>query len=129
MKLSRRGFSAVAAFSAILVVLGVVSSVLEKEAAVQASGLQAPKFEVDPLWPKPLPNHWLLGMTIGVSVDSQDHVWIVHRQDTLDPKEAYMRANPPASNCCQPAPPVLAFDQAGNLIAHRRLQRERLDRR
>ncbi|MGD0965866.1 MAG: hypothetical protein ABSA57_18425 [Candidatus Acidiferrales bacterium] len=105
-------------FLAVLIVLGMASSVLEKKAAVQASGLQAPRFEVDPLWPKPLPNHWLLGMTIGVSVDSQDHVWIVHRQDTLDPKEAYMRANPPASDCCQPAPPVLAFDQAGNLIAH-----------
>jgi len=98
--------------------LGVASAMLEKKAAVQASGLQAPRFEVDPLWPKPLPNHWLLGMTIGVSVDSQDHVWIVHRQDTLDPKEAYMLSNPPSSDCCQPAPPVLAFDQAGNVIAH-----------
>ncbi len=118
MTLSKgRGFG-IATFLAVLIVLGVASSVLEKKVAVQASGLQAPKFEVDPLWPKPLPNHWLLGMTIGVSVDSQDHVWIVHRQDTLDPKEAYMRANPPASDCCQPAPPVLAFDQAGNLIAH-----------
>jgi len=28
-------------------------------------------FEVDPLWPKPLPNHWLIGMTIGVSVDAR----------------------------------------------------------
>jgi hypothetical protein len=112
-----RGFG-IAAFLAALIVLGVASSILEKKAAVQASGLQAPRFEVDPLWPKPLPNHWLLGMTIGVSVDSQDHVWIVHRQDTLDPKEAYMRSNPPASDCCQPAPPVLAFDQAGNVIAH-----------
>ena len=36
-------------------------------------------FEVDPLWPKPLPNHWLLGMTIGLWVDEQDHVWIIHR--------------------------------------------------
>ena len=108
----------IATVLAVLIVLGIASSMLEKKAAVQASGLQAPRFEVDPLWPKPLPNHWLLGMTIGVSVDSQDHVWIVHRQDTLDAKEAYMRANPPASDCCQPAPPVLAFDQAGNLIAH-----------
>ena len=98
--------------------LGVASAMLEKKAAVQASGLQAPRFEVDPLWLKPLPNHWLLGMTIGMSVDSQDHVWIVHRQDTLDPKEAYMLSNPPSSDCCQPAPPVLAFDQAGNVIAH-----------
>ena len=29
-------------------------------------------------------------MTIGVSVDSQDHIWIIHRQGSLEPKEAYM---------------------------------------
>jgi DNA-binding beta-propeller fold protein YncE len=51
-------------------------------AAAQRQGAaQAPTFEVDPLWPKPLPNHWVLGQTIGVAVDAQDHVWIVHRGD------------------------------------------------
>ena len=34
-------------------------------------------FEVDPLWPKPLPNHWVVGSTIGVWADAQDHVWII----------------------------------------------------
>ncbi len=118
MTFSKGRVTGIATFLAVLMLLGVASAMLEKKAAVQASGLQAPRFEVDPLWPKPLPNHWLLGMTIGVSVDAQDHVWIVHRQDTLDPKEAYMLSNPPSSDCCQPAPPVLAFDQAGNVIAH-----------
>ena len=28
-----------------------------------------PKAEVDPLWPKPLPNHWILGSITGVAVD------------------------------------------------------------
>ena len=41
--------------------------------------VQAPRFEVDPLWPKPLPNHWVVGAVIGVSVDSNDHIWIIHR--------------------------------------------------
>src|SRR6187549_1372122 len=50
-------------------------------AAQRASGVEAPTFEVDPLWPKPLPNHWVLGQTIGVAVDDQDHVWVVHRGD------------------------------------------------
>jgi DNA-binding beta-propeller fold protein YncE len=118
MKFFKNRLSVIAAFLAVLAVLDVASSMLEKKAVVQAGGLQAPRFEVDPLWPKPLPNHWLLGMTIGVSVDSQDHVWIIHRGGSLDPKEAYMLAKPPASDCCQPAPPVLAFDQAGDLIAH-----------
>src|SRR5688572_32597352 len=44
----------------------------------------APRFEVDPFWPKPLPNHWVLGSTIGVSVDSRDHIWIIHRQQSLN---------------------------------------------
>jgi flavodoxin len=35
--------------------------------AVHAAGVMAPRFEVDPTWPKPLPNHWLMGETIGVS--------------------------------------------------------------
>jgi hypothetical protein len=30
------------------------------------SGKQAPIFEVDPFWPKPLPNHWVTGSTIGL---------------------------------------------------------------
>src|SRR5437588_2009321 len=107
-----------AAFFALLIGLGVGSTVLERRAAAAASGVQAPRFEVDPMWPKPLPNHWLLGMTIGVSVDAQDHIWIIHRGGSLDPKEVYMKANPPASECCQPAPPVLEFDEEGNLIGH-----------
>jgi DNA-binding beta-propeller fold protein YncE len=54
--------------------------------AAQAKGaVQAPRFEVDPLWPKPLPNKWILGQTIGVSVDAQDHVWIIHRAGSLEP--------------------------------------------
>ena len=44
----------------------------------------APSFEVDPFWPKPLPNHWVLGSTIGVSVDAQDHVWIIHRPGSVE---------------------------------------------
>ena len=105
-------------FVMVLVALGVATVVLEKKAKVEAAGVQAPMFEVDPMWPKPLPNHWLLGMTIGVSVDAQDHVWIIHRGASLDAKEAYATTNPPGSECCLPAPPVLEFDQAGNLIGH-----------
>ena len=36
------------------------------------TGDGAPMFEVDPFWPKTLPNNWLLGSTIGVAVDSRD---------------------------------------------------------
>lgn len=106
------------AFSTLLIGFGVASAVLEKRAAVEAAGVQAPRFEVDPMWPKPLPNHWLLGMTIGVSVDAQDHIWIIHRGGSLERMENYLAANPPASECCMAAPPVLEFDEEGTLIGH-----------
>src|SRR6185436_3625001 len=97
--------------------LGVAQHMLEKTAAAQAkTAVQAPRFEVDPMWPKPLPNHWVMGNTIGVGVDSQDHVYIIHRAGSLEPKEIYAAANPPASECCLPAPPVLEFDAEGNLV-------------
>jgi hypothetical protein len=79
---------------------------------------QAPIFVVDPLWPKPLPNHWVLGSTIGVSVDAQDHVWIIHRPQTVEDNFKAAALNPPIGDCCTPAPPVLEFDQAGNLVGH-----------
>ncbi len=91
---------------------------LQKRAAVEAATVQAPMFEVDPLWPKPLPNHWLMGMTIGVSVDAQDNIWIIHRQGSLEPGELHATSNPPVAMCCAPAPPVLEFDQDGNLLRH-----------
>jgi DNA-binding beta-propeller fold protein YncE len=105
------------AFAATAAALGVASWVLEKR-AVRAATVMAPQFEVDPLWPKPLPNHWVIGNTIGVSVDAQDHVWIIHRAASLERMETYAAQNPPAAECCSPAPPVLEFDQAGNLIGH-----------
>jgi DNA-binding beta-propeller fold protein YncE len=53
-----------------------------------------------------------------VSVDAQDHVWIIHRGGSLEEKEVYATANPPRAECCVPAPPILEFDQAGNLLHH-----------
>jgi len=98
--------------------LAVAQQMLEKTAAAQAkTAVQAPRFEVDPMWPKPLPNHWVMGNVIGVGVDAQDHVYIIHRgAGSLEPKEIYAAANPPASECCLPAPPVLEFDAEGNMV-------------
>src|SRR5215471_13828618 len=102
-----------AMFLASVAALGIGSIVLDRVARVKAAAVMAPRFEVDPMWPKPLPNHWLLGNVIGVSVDAQDHIWIVHRGAALERMEAYAAATPPASECCAPAPPVLEFDEAG----------------
>ena len=105
------------ALGTLIAALGIGQAALEKTVAAQ-SGVQAPMFEVDPLWPKPLPNHWVLGSTIGVSVDAQDHVWIIHRASSLAGGERRLDADPPTGECCAAAPPVLEFDQAGNLVGH-----------
>ena len=61
-------------FLALIVACGVGQSVVEDAAeepaaaAVGGGGQLVPMFEVDPLWPKNLPNHWLMGPTIGVDV-------------------------------------------------------------
>ncbi|HCK13352.1 TPA: hypothetical protein DHW51_04465, partial [Candidatus Poribacteria bacterium] len=68
-------------------------------------------------WPKPLPNHWILGSTIGLAVDSRDHVYIIHRRDTFNERtEIGAATDPVKADCCIPAPNVLEFDAEGNLV-------------
>jgi DNA-binding beta-propeller fold protein YncE len=102
----------------LLAALGVGQYLLQQSAEAQAKGgVQAPRFEVDPMWPKPVPNHWVFGNIIGVGVDKNDHVYIIHRgAGSLEAKEIYATTNPPSSECCVPAPPVLEFDPEGNLV-------------
>ncbi len=106
-----------ASFAAALVALGAIEITLERAASAQAV-VQAPRFEVDPFWPKPLPNNWVLGETIGLGIDAQDHVWIVHRADRVNAIEGAADQNPPTASCCRRAPWVLEFDPAGNLVGH-----------
>jgi len=101
------------------------------------AGTSAPTFVVDASWPKPLPNDWRIGQVGGIAVDSHDNVWVYHRPRTLDassagamprvatndqgvPISALGHARPYAdrnTGCCVPAPSVLKFDRAGNLLA------------
>jgi hypothetical protein len=99
---------------ALLVALALGQAVVDR-AVAQAP--QAPRFEVDPMWPKPLPNHWVLGSTIGIDIDERDHVWIIHRGSaTLANNEKGLELNPPTGECCKAAPPILEFDAEGNLV-------------
>ena len=100
-----------------VLMLGLGHALLKNQAEAQGSIVQAPIYEVDPLWPKPLPNNWLLGWTIGAWVDEQDQIWVVHRGASgLHNNERGAELDPPIANCCNTAPPVLVFDQAGNLL-------------
>ncbi len=123
----------------VIVSAGVLVASVVAMSAQKPAQVMAPSFEVDPYWPKPLPNHWVTGSTIGVSVDAQDNVWTIHRPNTVDANfkaadimvgEAAGRddeaqpgaAGPtatgktPIGQCCKVAPPVLVYDPAGNLV-------------
>ena len=101
-----------AGFVAALGALAVGQFALQGPAVAQAK--MAPKFEVDPFWPKPLPNHWVMGMSIGVWVDNNDHIWMVHRANTIDRTISQLQRG--LGECCQAAPPVLEYDEAGNVV-------------
>jgi len=116
--MTRNHYTGAITIVAIMGALAVGSVLMRERAVVEAAGVQAPRFEVDPLWPKPLPNHWVVGAVIGVSVDSSDHIWIIHRQGSLEAKEQYATMTPKNAECCAAAPPVLEFDEEGNLIGH-----------
>ena len=64
------------------------------------------KYEVDPTWPRPLPDRWVIGGLGGVCVDAQDHVLILNRQDVLEGD----------LNAGHLAPPVIELDAVGNLV-------------
>lgn len=101
----------IAVFGLLVLTLGLT----DQPVNAQANTVKAPVFEVDPLWPKPLPNHWLLGMAIGLWVDEKDHVWIIHRgAATLNDNELALTKN--VGECCSAAPPVLEFDPSGRLV-------------
>lgn len=102
---------AIAAFSA-------GQSLLKEPAVAQAGSMvTAPSFEVDPFWPKPLPNQWIIGRAIGVEVDERDHVFMVHRdQDSMFGGATEIGLTMGVSECCTAAPPILEFDPEGNLV-------------
>ena len=85
------------------------------------SNAKAPKFAVDPFWPKPLPENWILGQVAGIAVDGQDNVWIMHRPRTLVDDEKGAQKTPPETSCCKAAP-------AGHGVRRRRQPAEELGR-
>jgi DNA-binding beta-propeller fold protein YncE len=100
-----------------LVVLGVGQSKLQESSVAASNGVMAPHFLVDPYWPRPLPNMWAMGNTIGVDVDDRDHVFVIHRNDDSQfggNTEIGLQGG--VSECCTPAPPIIEFDHAGNVV-------------
>jgi len=99
-----------------LFVLNAGQSLLSTTVNAANDGRSVPSFEVDPFWPQPLPNKWILGRTIGVDVDERDHVFIVHRDSDDIFMSQELGLDLGNSQCCSAAPPILEFDAEGNLI-------------
>lgn len=94
----------------------LLSAILTVVIAAQAP----PQWSVDPLWPQPLPNHWILGSVTGLAVDANNQTWVVHRgAASLNLRtENGLDATPKgAEYCCAAAPQVLAFDAGGQLVS------------
>ena len=103
-----------------LVALSCGRQMVEEAAAPAADAPSLPQsgahYQVDPFWPQELPDNWLLGQVIGVAVDSRDHIWVLHRPLSLSARERGAAEDPPTADCCVPAPPVIEFDPAGNVV-------------
>ena len=85
--------------------------------AVVALAQTAPVYRFDPTWPKlPLPNQWTFRGVNGLTVDSNDVVWVSHRPNDLDETENYATFDPPRAECCARAPAILAFNSSGDLV-------------
>src|SRR5215467_5433360 len=84
----------------LLVLLTVGSAAL----LIAQSPPKAPQFSVDPNWPL-MPNNWVLGEVTSISVDRNDHIWVLHVPQSI-----------PEAQRANAAPPVLEFDAAGKLL-------------
>lgn len=79
-------------------------------------GAPVPVYKVDPFWPKPLPNKWIIQGVPTMVTDKDDHIWVLNRPRDINPDESGAATTPPRTDCCIAAPAVLEFDTAGNLL-------------
>ena len=100
--MARRSLAALAILTLPFVFGARIGDTAVPGAAVASAQAPAPSFAVDPYWPRPLPDDWLLGNVVGVAADSRDNVWIIHRPNSQRGAEA--------------TPPVIAFDPDGNVV-------------
>src|SRR5665213_4134263 len=79
--------------------------------AARSAGI--PHYKNDVSWPKPFPNHWVIGQIGGLSVDSDDHIWVLQRPLPYALDDAGVKQTiAPALRM----PSVLEFDTAGNIL-------------
>ena len=84
----------------------VLAAALVMLGAAPAAAQEAPRYELDPLWPKlPFGEQWLTGGLGGMCVGG-DRIFILNRQNVV----------PADLDGARPAPPIIELDAAGNVV-------------
>jgi hypothetical protein len=73
---------------AIAIGLCCLSVLAIQPARAQKSPRDMPVYKVDPFWPKPLPNKWILQGIPVLVTDKNDHIWAISRPDDIKPDES-----------------------------------------
>ena len=113
---SKSSFLTASLALSVLLILGVAQHTMQDSVTAANNSRMVPHFEVDPFWPQPLPNKWILGSAIGVDTDARNHVYIVHRTDEASFGRTEIGIDNGISDCCTPAPPILEFAPDGSLV-------------
>ena len=100
----------------VVVTLAVGAAAVAGLVQAQQRAPAAPRYRVDPFWPKPLPNKWSMQQIVDIYVDRDDHVWAINRRVDARPDELTAATNPPRGECCVLGPEVLEFDPDGNVV-------------
>jgi sugar lactone lactonase YvrE len=107
MRIGRYLLYAAASFGALAIAFGIWNPIA---AAKEGGSRVAPRYKVDPFWPKPLPapegRQWVTGEPGGSCIDSQDHVITVNRGNLTSQD----------GTTSIPSPPVLEYDPDGNVV-------------
>jgi hypothetical protein len=106
------GVGSLRRYATLLVFLGLAFATV----APAAHSQNAPKYKVDPFWPKPLPNRWSMQQIVDIYVDKEDHIWVLNRATDARPDELGAATNPPRAECCVLGPEVLEFDTDGSVL-------------
>ena len=113
---TKRTFTILGSAAVLLTLLQLGQNHLNQQVIAASNERMAPKMLVDPFWPQPLPNKWILGATIGIAIDSRDHVYIVHRNQDSNFATQEIGLDNGVAECCTAAPPIIEFDPEGNVV-------------
>jgi hypothetical protein len=115
MEFCKRCVSGVVTVLALCCLFAAASSTAQAQSG-KSKDAPVPVYKVDPFWPKPLPNKWIIQGVPTMVTDKDDHIWVFNRPRDINPDEAGAATTPPRTDCCIAAPAVLEFDTEGNLL-------------